>query len=222
MANWRRWAIGLTALTPWVAALYVAPAYVQIWLALGACLSVVALFVFASISSPQEDDNSLPTLHERAPVVELVAAPAISDLQKVAVVSRLQQAIVRLNQSRKDTELSAMKLGECAKRMDVLRRAQLEFFTTQIAPRLSKNATMPETLKSLDSQQHAEVQRMVVLLQFHDAWEQSLSKIEAEELQMALGLLEPDIAQPVQTEKGPTGATMTTVTPVRRQQVELF
>jgi hypothetical protein len=222
VSHWRRWAIALTALTPWAAALYVAPAYAQIWLALGACLSVVALFVVASISSAEQDQSAVPTLHERAPVVELTAAPAISDLQKVAVVSRLQQAIVRLNQSRKDTELSAIKLGECAKRMDLLRRAQLDFFTTQIAPRLSKSATIPETLKSLDSQQQAEVQRMVVLLQFHDAWEQSLTKIEAEELQMALGLLEPDIAQPVQTEKGPSGATMTTVTPVRRQQVELF
>ncbi len=220
MTNARRWAVFAVALAPWAVASYFAPPTSLTTLLIGAVVSFAATYFVTSIGVSSVDD--IPELTETTSVTALQVKPAIFESQKLAVLSRLQQSLVRLNTSRKETELAGMKLGECARRVDLLRRAQYEFMATQISPRLSKNAVVPETFKALDIQQSAEVQRMVVLLQFHDALEQNLSKIEKDELQAAIGLLEPNICQPEQTEKGPAGSTMTTMTPVRRQQVELL
>jgi hypothetical protein len=205
---------------PWGIAAFIGSSQSHLWLGVGALVSVAVLYACAAITFEDGTATPVDESKEISEVPVPLLLPPISEAQKQAVLSRLQHSIVRLNQSRQEAEISVFKLGECAKRIDQLRNAQLEFFTTQIAPRLSKNGSVPETLKALDSQQHAEVQRMAVLLQFHDAWEQSLSKIEKEELKVAIGLLEPSILQPGQTEQGPTGATMTTVTPIRRSQVE--
>jgi hypothetical protein len=219
MTSLRRWAVLLTALAPWAVCGYLGLTNSPILLGSGVCLSVVILFLCASVSF-----DAAPVAQESAPAAVLPTTPVavMTEAQKQAVISRLKNTIARLQQSRSDTELSAMKLGESIKRVDQMRRAQLDFFATQIAPRLSKAASIPETLRSLDAQQAAEVQRIVVLLQFHDSWEQALGKIEKEELRAALGVLEPNVMQPEQTLNGPTGATMTTVTPVKRTQVELF
>jgi hypothetical protein len=205
---------------PWGIAAFIGSSQSFLWLGLGALVSVGVLYACVAITF---EDSAASNVEESIEISEVKVAllpTPISEAQKLAVLSRLQHSIVRLNQSRQEAEMSVIKLVESAKRMDQLRKAQLEFFTTQIAPRLSKNGSVPETLKALDAQQHAEIQRMAVFLQFHDAWEQSLSKIEKEELRVAIGLLEPSILQPGQTEQGPTGATLTTVTPIRRNQVE--